>query len=167
MNLSIKKMPADKGMRFVTSMIKTGYISECSGICVSYISRGMTHVVMNGTPYYYRSVDVQLLQQTIKCIGKELLDVTVEDNGQVTEQIKELRKKICIPYIFQVLMGKSKAWQRIRISVKAGHKSKSGKTYTMLNKFTHEDVEQINDAIRTIALTLCSIELTEDYEPIE
>lgn len=25
MNLSIQKMPADKGMRFVTSMIKTGY----------------------------------------------------------------------------------------------------------------------------------------------
>lgn len=64
-------------------------------------------------------------------------------------------------------MGRSEAWQRIRISTKVGRKTESGKTYNMLNKFTHEDVEQINDAIRTIALTLCSIELTEDYEPME
>lgn len=167
MNLSIQKMPADKGMRLVTSMIKAGYISERTGIHASNISKGMTHIMKKGKPYYYISADVVLLQHAIKDIGKELLDVVVEDNGQVTEQIKELRKKICIPYVFQVLMGKSAQWQRMRISAKVNRRTESGKTYTMLNKFTHEDVEQINDAIRTIALTLCSIELTEDYEPIE
>lgn len=58
MNLSIQKMPADKGMRLVTSMIKAGYISEYSGIYAPYISMGMTHQMRGGKPY---TINLQIL----------------------------------------------------------------------------------------------------------
>ena len=44
------------------------------------------------------------------------------------------------------------------------NRRKAGREYSMLGKFTNDEVRQINDAIRIIALTLLSIELTTDYE---
>lgn len=162
--MEIKRLPADEAIAFVTSMIKNNYLSKVSGIPGTLLSMGKSHSLNNGKPYYYTERHLSLLRAAIKSIGEELLSVEILDNGDVLAQLVELRKKVCLPYIFQTVMGKAASWQMRRVSSKVDTR-KGGREYTFLGKFTSDEVRQINDAIRIIALTLLSIELTTDYEP--
>ena len=163
--IEAKRLPADEAMRLVTSMIKNNYVAEVTNMLPNVISRGQSHTVMNGKPFYYTERHLSLLRAAIKFIGEELLSVEILDNGDVLAQLVELRKKVCLPYIFQTVMGKSEDWQKKRMSQQV-HCRKAGREYSMLGKFTSDEVRQINDAIRIIALTLLSVELTTDYEPL-
>ena len=159
--MEIKRLPAGEGVRLVTSMIKGGYLSAESSIHQAVLSAGQTHSIRSGKPYYYRLQEIEALSKAVRSIGAELLNFQVLDNGDVLSQLLELRKKVCLPYIFQEYMGKSPSWQKHRISDKA-YCRRNGKIYNMLGKFTSDEVSQINDAIRVIALTLLSIELVSD-----
>lgn len=156
-----RRLPAGEGVRLVTSMIKGGYLSAESSIHQAVLSAGQTHSIRSGKPYYYRLQEIEALSKAVRSIGAELLNFQVLDNGDVLSQLLELRKKVCLPYIFQEYMGKSPSWQKHRISDKA-YCRRNGKIYNMLGKFTSDEVSQINDAIRVIALTLLSIELVSD-----
>lgn len=163
--MEIKRLPADEAMRLVTSMIKTNYLAKSANLHPAVISRGQSHALMNGKPFYYTEHHLSLLRAAIKSIGEELLGVEILDNGDVLAQLVELRKKVCLPYIFQTVMGKAASWQMRRVSSKVDTR-KGGREYTFLGKFTSDEVRQINDAIRIIALTLLSVELTTDYVPL-
>lgn len=163
--MEIKRLPADEAMRLVTSMIKNNYVAEVAKILPNVISRGQSHTVMNGKPFYYTEHHLSSLRVAIKSIGEELLSVDILDNGDALAQLVELRKKVCLPYIFQTVMGKSEDWQKKRMSQQV-HCRKAGREYSLLGKFTSDEVRQINDAIRIIALTLLSVELTTDYAPL-
>lgn len=163
--IEAKRLPADEAIAFVTSMIKNNYLSKVSGIPGTLLSMGKSHSLNNGKPYYYTERHLSLLLAAIKSIGEELLSVEILDNGDVLAQLVELRKKVCLPYIFQTVMGKAASWQMRRVSSKVDTR-KGGREYTFLGKFTSDEVRQINDAIRIIALTLLSVELTTDYEPL-
>lgn len=162
--MEIKRLPADEAMCLVTTMIKNNYVAEVSGMLRSTLSQGQSHSLNNGKPFYYTERHLSLLRAAIKSIGEELLSVEILDNGDVLAQLVELRKKVCLPYIFQTVMGKTEAWMKKRLSQKVNCR-KAGREYSLLGKFTSDEVRQINDAIRIIALTLLSIELTTDYEP--
>lgn len=160
--MKIGKIPADKGMMLVTSMIKTGYVADVSEVNRSRISQGQTHPLKNGKPIYYTANNIERLQSVIKYIAEELMDVKVSSED-TRDDLIALRKKVCIPYIFKDIMGKPNCWFEKRLSLKVNVR-KGGRTFTMLNHFTEEDVRQINEAIQTIARTLMSIELTDEYE---
>lgn len=163
--MEIKRLPADEAMRLVTSMIKTNYLVEVSGVSRTQLSMGQSHSLNNGKPFYYTESHLSLLRAAIKSIGEELLSVEILDNGDALAQLVELRKKVCLPYIFQTVMGKKEHWMKNRMSQQVNRR-KAGREYSMLGKFTSDEVRQINDAIRIIALTLLSVELTTDYEPL-
>ena len=159
--MEIKRLPADEGVRLVTKMVKGYYLAEKAGLHINILSLGQTHAIKNGKPYYFSTSNIEKISCAINQIAQELLSIKVLDNGDVLSQLLELRKKVCLPYIFQEYMGKSPSWQKHRISDKA-YCRRNGKIYNMLGKFTSDEVSQINDAIRVIALTLLSIELVSD-----
>jgi|GEM_PF-549849 len=156
-----RRLPAGEGVRLVTSMIKGGYLADKAGLHINILSLGQTHAIKNGKPYYFSTCNIEKISCAISQIAQELLSIKVLDNGDVLSQLIELRQKVCLPYIFQDCMGKSESWQRNRVSKKINSR-KNGREYTMLGKFTSDEVCQINDAIRVIALTLLSIELVSD-----
>lgn len=155
-----RRLPAGEGVRLVTSMIKGGYLAARACVDQAILSAGQTHSVRNGKPYYYNEKDITSFSEAIRSIGAELLDVRIEEEC-VLSQLVGLREKVCLPYVFQVYMGKSDSWQKRRISTRVNTR-KNGREYSMLGKFTSDEVSQINDAIRVIALTLLSIELVSD-----
>lgn len=156
--MEIKRLPADEGVRLATKMVKGYYLAEKAGLHINILSLGQTHAIKNGKPYYFSISNIEKISCAINQIAQELLSVRILDNGDVLSQLIELRQKVCLPYIFQDCMGKSESWQRNRVSKKINSR-KNGREYTMLGKFTSDEVCQINDAIRVIALTLLSIEL--------
>lgn len=154
--MKIGKIPADKGMMLVTSMIKTGYVADVSGLCRTRISQGKANTPNKG----FTADNIERLQSAIKYIAEELMTVKVSSED-TRDDLIALREKVCLPYIFQDMMGKPIDWSKSRISKKVNAR-KGGRTFTMLNHFTEEDVRQINEAIQTIARTLMSIELTDE-----
>ena len=131
----------------------------------SYLSNAKNRKVVDGRLKVFNAKHVLKLNKAIREIAQELLSVRITEESDALSQLRELRDIICFPYIFQTIMGKSAYWHKRRLSQKVNVR-KNGREYTLLGKFTEDEVRQINDAIRVIALNLLSLELTTDYEKL-
>ena len=156
-----RRLPAGEGVCLVTKMVKSGYLSKRSSIVYSVLSIAKNRKVVDGKQKAFNAEHILKLNKTIREIAQELLSVRITEESDVLIQLRELRDVVCFPYVFQTIMGKSADWQKLRLSKKVSAR-KNGREYTMLGKFTSDEVSQINDAIRVIALTLLSIELVSD-----
>lgn len=163
----IKTMNADEGVKFATSIIKNNYLADLMPgenhmSKVTLISNATSHTLRNGKPLYFTKKQVEDLQD---CLGKAvsaILAIRILSTPQSQEEypycygddyvskFKVLRKVLCLPYLFTTLMGKNTRWMK-------GHLSDKPASY--YNKFTDEELEQINSAIRTMAIQLASIKL--------
>ena len=168
--ISIEKLPADQGMRQVLDMIKQKYVAEHmeggDHSCQILLSIGITHALYHGKPYYYSSQMAADLQRIITEVGTTLMHTRILQEPQseqdypmcygddMVSKFKVLGKVIKLPYLFINVLGKTEAWMKLRLSAK-----REVKYY---NRFTDEELSLINDGIRTIALKLCSIQLTVD-----
>lgn len=166
--ISIEKLPADQGMRQVLDMIKQKYVAEHmeggDHSCQILLSIGITHALYHGRPYYYSSQMVADLQRIITEVGTTLMHTQILQEPQseqdypmcygddMVSKFKVLGKVIKLPYLFINVLGKTEAWMKLRLSAK-----REVKYY---NRFTDDELSLINDGIRTIALKLCSIQLT-------
>ena len=159
--MEIKRLPASEGVCLVTKMVKSGYLSKRSSIVYSVLSIAKNRKVVAGKQKAFNAEHILKLNNAIREIAQELLSVRITEESDVLIQLRELRDVVCFPYVFQTIMGKSADWQKLRLSKKVSAR-KNGREYTMLGKFTSDEVCQINDAIRVIALTLLSIELVSD-----
>ena len=169
-NLSINRLPADQGMRQVLDIIKQKYVAEQmeggNQSCQILLSMGIKHNLYNGKPYYYSSQMVADLQRIITEVGTTLMHTQILQEPQseqdypmcygddMVSKFKVLGKVIKLPYLFINVLGKTEAWMKLRLSAK-----REVKYY---NRFTDDELSLINDGIRTIALKLCSIQLTVD-----
>lgn len=168
--ISIEKLPADQGMRQVLDMIKQKYVAEhMDGLHktnIVLLSFGVGHNMHNGKPYYYSEKTVADLQRIITEVGTTLMHTQILQEPQseqdypmcygddMVSKFKVLGKVIKLPYLFINVLGKTERWQKMHLADK-----KEVKYY---NRFTDEELSLVNDGIRTIALKLCSIQLTVD-----
>lgn len=157
------RIPADEGMRIVTRMVKAKYVEKVSCVNRCIISKGQSHKLNNGKPFFFLDAHIEKLNMAINKIADELDKVEIRQ-GDVKAQLLIIRSIVCLRYVFQEEMGKSKSWQDHRLSKAYTKKKKDGTTHTMLNHFTNQDVKQINMAIKKIAEQLKSIQLTDEYE---
>lgn len=171
-NLMIQKLPADDGMRQVTSMIKAIYIAKLmdgnDSTCNSIISRGIKHSLFNKRPYYFSEKEVYDFQRIITDIGTSLMQVRILQEPQseaeyplcygddMVSKFKVLGKVVKLPFLFMDVIGKKKRWMTMHLT------SKEDFYY---NRFTDSELDLINDGIRFIALKLCSIQLEYQTTP--
>lgn len=167
--ISIERLPADQGMRQVLDIIKQKYMAEQmeggDHSCRTLLSMGITHVLYNGKPYYYSEQMVADLQRIITEVGTTLMHTQILQEPQreqdypmcygndMVSKFKVLGKVIKLPYLFINVLGKTEKWQKMHLSAKKEF---------YYNRFTDAELSMINDGIRTIALKLCSIQLTID-----
>ena len=172
-NISINRLPADKGVLMALEMVKNIYLAEQmqgnKSTNISIIGHGANHNIYNGKPYYYKQSEVETLQRIILETGMKLMQVQITQEPQSEEdspycygedfvsKFKVLRKMLCLPYLFVNVMGRTVRWQKMHLS------SKSDVKY--YNHFTDGELEEINAGIRTIALKLCSIQLEYQTPP--
>lgn len=172
-NISINRLPADKGVLLALEMVKNIYLAEqMRGNKTSNLAKiafGANHTLYHGRPYYYKLYEVEELQRVILETGMKLMQVRITQEPQSEEdspycygndfvsKFKVLRKMLCLPYLFINVMGKTEGWQKMHLSGKAKVK--------YYNQFTDSELEEINAGIRTIALKLCSIQLEYQTPP--
>lgn len=106
--------------------------------------------------------DVSLINKAVWAVGNTLINVRVSltepnekgspaEGENIIDQLKSLKKYICMAYIYESSLGKNKAW----FDNRTGPQAKAGRY-----SFKEEDAIGINMAIAEIGQKLSSIELT-------
>lgn len=166
--MELKNYSVKEGMSYAIEMVKTLYLgsflkSPRTGCII--ISSLANSVENTGATFYLTDDGVKYLQDVLNKISSSLINVQIVDEPQSQEtsplcygedyvsKFKVLGKVIKLPYLFQTVMGKTVRWQKMHLS------DKKERYY---NKFTPEELQQINDAIRTIAINLASIKLVKE-----
>lgn len=168
-----KTYPASAGMRMVLDMIKAKHLADLVDSNQNYakvwISLGANHGIYNGKPYYYPEQKVLDLQRVITQTAEGLMNTFLTDSEQTMDEFpycygedfvskfKVLGKVIKLPYLFYNVLGKTEGWMKLRLSSKWEVK--------YYNKFTEDELKQINDGIHEIAHML--MDITLEYEKPE
>ena len=166
--ISIEKIPADQGMRQVLDMVKREHIAQqMEGSPKNnylLVGFGANNTIYNGKPYQYSTKQVEELQRIITEVGTTLMHTQILQEPQseqdypmcygddMVSKFRVLGKVIKLPYLFVNVLGKTIGYQKLHLSMKNEVK--------YYNRFTDEELSMLNDGIRTIALKLCSIQLT-------
>jgi len=167
----IKDYVAEEGILEALKMVKRRTIIENMPKLISgkitnsyerFLSYKLHNTDHNGTPAYLNNQDIQELQSALSSLSSKLMNIQItpepvtEDEcpmcygDSYIDKLKVLRQYILLPYIFEGLMGKTTNWSRMRLS---------RKTDPGYGKFKEDEIEQINNGIRTIAINLASIKL--------
>lgn len=161
--MEIQNMPYGEGLLYVATMVKTTHLEGITGIYGTRIRQGSIHAVVNGKPLYFSQDIIDKLQKAIISIGTQLMNTNVtlepqhEDGNpychgnDIVSKFKVLGKVIKLPFLFIDVMGRTERWQKMHLSDKNQPK--------YYNKFSQEDLEEINNGIHSIALRLLSVKL--------
>ena len=157
MNTEKIKIPVKQGLPMIAEMIKLKYITDklekSSGWIYNKLNSEKTTTKSKGFSQY----DIDLINKTMYEIGEKLLSIrivspetgsVIETRIQIVEQIKELSKIVCMPYIYINKLSKNITWYKARMS----HPDRY--------RFKEDDLININMSIVEIGSKLLSIELT-------
>lgn len=165
-NIQVREMTAKEAITYVSKMVKIQYLASLmEGTRKSnqiFLSCAKNELLVHGVPYEFTPGLTQKLAGAIRTVGLQLLDVRILPTPQTEEEyplcfgddyvskFRNLRKAVCLPYIFIDCMGKTMKWQLIHIS------DSHDRYY---NTFKPEDLAQINRVIQSIAVSLLSIKI--------
>lgn len=157
MNTEKIKVPVKQGLPMIAEMIKFKYVTDYIGKSSSWIYHKMNHEATTTTSKGFSQPDIDLINKTLHEIGEKLLsmrivspeaDSVVETRIQIVDQIKELSKIVCMPYIYINKLSKNITWYKKRMACPDKY------------RFKEDDLININMSIVEIGSKLLSIELT-------
>lgn len=155
MNMEEKlKIDIYKGLPMIMEKINTVALSAVMGKSDSWIRNKLNHHIIKGKAKEFVEKDLPLINSGIDALGCEItssLIVYSADREGVIKQIKELRKLVSMPYIYEEVLKVKKSWFESRMRPR----SKEGKACS----FKEDDILRINMAAMQIANELRSIEL--------
>lgn len=151
------KVSVKQGLPMIAEMIKFKYVTDYIGKSSSWIYHKMNHETTATTSKGFSQSDIDLLNMVFHDIGEKLLSTRIShvepDNilgtrQKIVQEIKELSKVVCMPYIYINKLGKNITWYKKRMSCPEKY------------RFKDEEITLINMSIVEIANKLISIELT-------
>lgn len=144
-----------RGLPMVLEKINTVAMASVIGKGGSWINNKYRHNVIKGRPQEFIQSDVELINNGLPLLGDEILGLLIvynEDRESVIEQIRNLRKIVSMPYVYNEVMKKDKRWFERRMQPrKPGGKACS---------FKEDDILRINMGAMQVANELKSIEFT-------
>lgn len=141
------------GLTLLASMYKCVYIQRESGISRNYIvmaTRGYKFGTMRRFPDRY----VDLLNETIVRIGREMMQLRITEDG-VLAQLKLLSEKVSLINIFSNYLGWSRGKLTQRLYATKGN---------MYGKIDEDTINKVNEALATIAMKTMMIHLVYDKQ---
>lgn len=149
------KMSVDKYLPMVRKMIKSVVIAREISKSHSWLNNKMNHREINGKPLEFVGKDIDLLNNGMHAIGVKLLQMRIlysNDREFVIEQVKSISEIICMPYIYNTIIGKNRQWYSNRMKNATPGKKKTS--------FSADDIFHLNMAVIDIANKLLAIEIT-------
>lgn len=144
-----------KGLPIVLEKINTVALAAVIGKGGSWINNKHRHNVIKGKAQEFIESDIALMNNGLELLGNEIMQSMIVydvDREKVIEQIKQLRKLVCIPYICSKVMKVDKSWFDRRMRPR----TPGGKACS----FKEDDVLRINMGVVQIANELKSLEFT-------
>lgn len=151
-----------------TKMLKSQFLAQQADISNVTLSRCLHGGLNNGKPDQFTSQHIASIERAIHEIGGKLLLTKVERTpadeatqpyayGEtLLEKIKILGKVISIPYLFTECVGWSENKRKLHLNNRFEPK--------YYGVFSDEELSLINRSIRTIALSLCQMELSQNEQ---
>ena len=142
-----------KGLPMVLEKVKSVALSAVIGKCNTWLNNKLNHYVVKDKPLCFIEEDLPLINSGLQLLGEEIQQSLVEyndDREKVIDQIRELARYVCMPYIYIGVMKQTKVWYDGRM-----FKQKPGRRVI---SFKEDDILQINMAAMQIANELKSIE---------
>lgn len=151
------KVPVKQGLPMIAEIVKLKYITDTLGKSSGWIYNKMNSEKTTTKSKGFSQEDIDLLNTVFEEIGKELLSTRISHVEQddvlgsrqnIVQQIKELSKVVCMPYIYINKLGKNITWYKKRMSCPEKY------------RFKDEEITLFNMSIVEIGNKLLSIELT-------
>ena len=144
-----------KGLPMVMEKINTVALAAVVGKTNGWIYNKLNHNVIKGKAKEFIEEDLPLINKGLELLGLEIASSMVvynADREDVIAQLRELRKLVSMPYIYENVLNVKKSWIDSRMRVR----SKEGKACS----FKEDDILRINMAAMQIANELRTIEMT-------
>lgn len=158
-------MPVSEALTLLKDIIPLDVVANRMNVKPIVISKGRTHSVNNGKPYYLPDYRVEQLRTVMRDIGLELRDFyfrTDLSNYGIAEQLKELPLK-CKYLCTSGLIHMSYSVLNNKLTDKPYYSK--GRPYNYYNTFTTEEIKEIQTAIRTIGADILAIDIETEYPP--
>ena len=142
-----------KGLPMVMEKINTVALAAVIGRVDTWLHNKLRHIVVKGRVQEFKEEDLPLINKGLEMLGSEIASSMVvynADREDVITQLRELRKLVSMPYIYENVLNVKKSWIDSRMRVR----SKEGKACS----FKEDDILRINMAAMQIANELRSIE---------
>lgn len=152
-NIAKTQVNIYKGLPIVMDKINTVALAAVIGHADTWIYNKLRHIVIKGKAKEFIEEDLPLINRGLELLSSEIASSVViynDDREDVIAQLKELRKLVSMPYIYENVLNVKKSWIDSRMRVR----SKEGKACS----FKQEDIHQINMAAMQIANELKSTE---------
>lgn len=144
-----------KGLPMVMEKINTVALAAVIGHVDTWLHNKLRHIVVKGRAQEFKEEDLPLINKGLEILGSEIASSVVvynSDREDVIAQLRELRKLVSMPYIYENVLNVKKSWIDSRMRVR----SKEGKACS----FKEDDILRINMAAMQIANELRTIEMT-------
>ena len=142
-----------KGLPMVLEKIKSVALSAVIGKSNAWMNNKMNRYILNGKVSEFTEPDIPLINNALQLLGDEIAQSIVrysDDREAVILQVKQLATVICMPYIYETVMGKGRQWYNSRVLARV-----PGRKVCV---FKEDDILKINMAAMQIANELRSIE---------
>lgn len=144
-----------KGLPMVLEKVKSVALSAVIGKSNAWMNNKMNRYILNGKVSEFTESDIPLINNALQLLGDEIAQSIVQysdDREAVILQVKQLATVICMPYIYENVMGKGRQWYNSRVLARV-----PGRKVCV---FKEDDILKINMAAMQIANELRSIEFT-------
>ena len=142
-----------KGLPMVLEKVKSVALSAVIGKSNAWMNNKMNRYILNGKVSEFTESDMPLINNALQLLGDEIAQSIVQysnDREAVILQVKQLATVICMPYIYETVMGKGRQWYNSRVLARV-----PGRKVCV---FKEDDILKINMAAMQIANELRSIE---------
>lgn len=162
--MKINSLPVSEALSFIKERITLDFIASRMGVKSVVLSAARNHTIKNGKPYYLPVERTEQLRAIVRDIANELTSTCFDKSQDVADRLNVLKVNgLNIRYLTCNLLNKQYNWMNVRLSERSY--TVKGRDYCYYNSFSDEDVRNINNALRTIALELLSLEILDEYPP--
>lgn len=148
------QMNATEGLKLVTEIVTTRWISETTGINYYAVSRCLHNSMAGGKVFYFNEDQIRKINDAIIIMSSSIQHHKFLADEKSFQELKGFGKRIKLNYLFQNIMGKTQRWQKMHMS--------EVKEFRYYGKFTEQEIIDINLALIQMGAKLGSIELVCD-----
>ena len=158
------KVPVYEGMAYLLEVVNASYFAKLMGVSHTWISKKQSNKVdVRNYKAQYLPTDIELINETLPKLANEIMRKCLipkeiyHDSDALSFYLRnEVKPILILKRLAEVKLGRNYMWLKTRLDV-----SKSPNRRTC--KFTPQDAEDFNRAIKEIILYIRGVEMV--YEP--